>query len=107
VSHEGVGRIGLILGVITAGTILALWSDWDAAGILGFLGGLTGVGVALLAQLRATKEVHTIVNQQRTDASAYREVLEAALREAGVKVPADKSLEGTHAPILATDPVQP
>jgi hypothetical protein len=93
VAEETVARVALVLGVVVAGTVLALWSDWDPAGIVGFLGGIVGLGVALLAQLRATKEVHTMVNQQRTDAKAYQVVLETALREAGVKVPADQSLK--------------
>ena len=42
--------------------------------------------------LRATRSVHIIVNQQRTDAQRYQAVLVDALRSAGVSVPADQSL---------------
>lgn len=35
--------------------------------------------------------VHVIVNQQRTDAQNYQAVLKAALRAAGIEVPADQS----------------
>jgi hypothetical protein len=37
-------------------------------------------------------EVHTIVNQQRTDAANYNRALTAALNAAGVEVPVDQSL---------------
>jgi hypothetical protein len=37
--------------------------------------------------------VHTIVNQQRTDAANYQRALINALQVAGVEVPADQSVE--------------
>jgi hypothetical protein len=37
--------------------------------------------------------VHTIVNQQRTDAQNYQRALIAALDRAGVEVPVDQSVE--------------
>lgn len=37
--------------------------------------------------------VHKIVNQQRTDMLRYEAALKAALRHAGVDIPADQSLE--------------
>lgn len=40
----------------------------------------------------AVQEVHTMVNQQRTDAQLYQAVLVAALTRAGVAVPVDQSL---------------
>jgi len=38
-------------------------------------------------------QVHTIVNQQRTDALNYQRALIAALSKAGVDVPADQSVD--------------
>jgi len=60
------------------------------------LGGLIAAISVLVATLRATRraveQVHTIVNQQRTDAQAYQVALVTALRDANVAVPADQSL---------------
>lgn len=42
---------------------------------------------------RHVQQVHTIVNQQRTDAAKYTAVLIAALREKGIDVPDDESLD--------------
>ena len=39
-----------------------------------------------------TEEVHTIVNQQRTDMTRYNEALVRALRAAGIEVPVDQSI---------------
>jgi len=86
-----VARLGLVLGLVLSGVVLALWSDWDAAAITGFLSGVAGIGVALLVQLKATAEVHTMVNQQRSDMVAHTKVLEDALRAGGLSVPRDRS----------------
>lgn len=40
----------------------------------------------------AVDEVHTIVNQQRTDAQRYQIALVSALKAAGIDVPIDQSL---------------
>lgn len=42
---------------------------------------------------KATAEVHAMVNSQRLDAAKYTAVLLAALRKAGVDIPADASLD--------------
>lgn len=63
------------------------------------LGGLVLALAVLVPTLRAARraetavaEVHTMVNQQRTDAARYTAVLVDALRSAGVNVPNDQSL---------------
>jgi hypothetical protein len=38
-------------------------------------------------------EIHTIVNQQRTDMNNYNRALIRALREKGIDVPVDQSVE--------------
>jgi phage-related tail protein len=58
----------------------------------------TAVGGLILAVLqvrvkRSVAEVHTMVNQQRTDAARYTAVLVAALRDQGLAVPDDESLD--------------
>jgi hypothetical protein len=90
---ELVTGVALVLGLIVAGVALALWSTWDAGAIVGFLSGIATLGVAMLAQLRATRQVHTIVNQRDTDARVYREDLQDALRDAGEPVPTDRSIK--------------
>jgi hypothetical protein len=47
---------------------------------------------ALLKVLKSTREVHVIVNQQRTDMTRYQAALIRALNEAGITVPIDQSL---------------
>jgi hypothetical protein len=47
-------------------------------------------------------EVHTIVNQQRTDAHRYQVALIRALREGGLDVPVDQALDSI--PALDADP---
>ena len=58
---------------------------------------LAGVAIPVWRELRknskATDEIHKIVNQQRTDMQSYQEDLLIALRNAGVEVPRDKSLD--------------
>lgn len=43
----------------------------------------------------ATAEVHTIVNQQRTDDLRYRAVLLQLLKKSGIPIPDDQSLLAT------------
>jgi hypothetical protein len=52
---------------------------------------------AALAAAKAD-EVHTMVNQQRTDAQRYTATRVAAMRLAGIEVPEDQSLAVTVAP---------
>ena len=70
----------------------------SVTGILTAAGSLlTGVAVLitawrlLLPLLRSTREVHVMVNQQRTDMQRYQRALVAALQAAGVDVPADQA----------------
>jgi hypothetical protein len=84
-----------LAGVITA-----------TATVITALGGLALAIAVLLPALRASRaaeansaktiaevaKVHTIVNQQRTDAQRYQIALVTALQDAGIKVPADQSL---------------
>lgn len=53
-----------------------------------------GVVIAVMSKQtsKATKEVHTIVNQQRTDSLRYQLALVKALKKAGVDIPDDQSL---------------
>lgn len=57
-------------------------------------------GVKAQEAVEKTREVHVMVNQQRTDARNYNNALIAALTAAGVDVPADQSLvlPGTDGP---------
>ena len=58
---------------------------------------VTAIGVVLTAftvfvpMLKQVKDVHTIVNQQRTDDLQYRKALIKALKEAGIDVPENQS----------------
>ena len=54
-------------------------------------GGLVTAFGLLLPVLRQTKEIHKIVNQQRTDAMNYQRALIKALRAHGIDVPDDQS----------------
>jgi hypothetical protein len=71
------------------------------AGIVGAFAGLIGASATLivaftvlLPMLRQVKQVHTIVNQQRTDQQNYNRALVNALVKAGIEVPEDQSLGG-------------
>lgn len=76
-----------------AGIVTAITTSMIAVGGL-----ITAIGVLIpiLRQTRETKttvtEVHTIVNQQKTDMQRYQRALVAALHEAGVAIPDDQSL---------------
>lgn len=74
------------------------------AGVFTALGGLVLAVSVLIPNLRASRqavaavaEVHTIVNQQATDAQRYQVALVEALRAAGIEVPVDQSLNATPA----------
>ena len=63
------------------------------------VGGVIAALTLFIPILRNTKslrhevaDVHTIVNQQRTDAANYQRALVRALKDAGVDVPTDQSL---------------
>lgn len=67
----------------------------DVAALITALAALLTAGTTLVVTLRtrrAVEQVHTMVNQQRTDAQAYQADLVAALHRAGVVVPRDQSL---------------
>lgn len=71
-------------------------------GIGGILGTILGL-IPYLKNLRKNVgEVHTMVNQQRTDLVRYQAVLVQALEIGGVKVPVDQSQ-----PILAPVETKP
>lgn len=61
--------------------------------ILGAVGALITVLTTAWVNIRKNvKEVHKIVNQQRTDMLAYQKTLVDTLRASGIHVPTDKSL---------------
>jgi hypothetical protein len=64
-----------------------------AAGVISAIALVIGALPALIKVLRQVREVHKIVNQQRTDMQRYQRALERALREHGIEVPIDQSIE--------------
>lgn len=61
--------------------------------ILGAVGALITVLTTAWVNIRKNvKEVHKIVNQQRTDMLAYQKTLVDTLKASGIHVPSDKSL---------------
>lgn len=64
-----------------------------------------GVVVAIMAKRTSavTQEVHTMVNQQRTDAMRYQVTLIKALKAAGIAIPDDQSLYATNQEGLKPD----
>jgi len=68
--------------------------------------GLATAMVPLYREIRRTRtelrgsiaDVHVIVNRQRSDMQRYQAALVEALREAGVAVPADESLQPKEPP---------
>lgn len=50
------------------------------------------VGAYVMLVRRDVKDVHKMVNQQRTDAARYTAVLIGVLRKKGIDVPDDESL---------------
>jgi hypothetical protein len=71
-----------ITGIITA-----------FATVITALGGLILAIAVLLPLLRETRNVHKIVNQQRTDMMRYQRALLALLKAHGIEPPVDQSLE--------------
>jgi hypothetical protein len=70
-----------------------------AAGVFTAFGGLIVAVTLLLPVLRNTRknitkidEVHTMVNQQRTDSQRYQVALIQVLKQHGISVPVDQSL---------------
>jgi hypothetical protein len=89
-----------VAGIITA-----------SATVLTAAGGLFLALAVFLPTMRKTREiaeesrqqisaVHVIVNQQRTDMERYIRALTAALRSAGVEVPADQSIDPRESGVL-------
>jgi len=68
------------------------------ATVITALGGLILAFSVLLPILKQVKQVHTIVNQQRTDQQRYNIALVELLKKHGIEVPIDQSLPVTHAP---------
>jgi len=75
---------GTIAGTLTA-----------AATMLTALGGLLVAIKVLVPTKKQIQEVHTIVNQQKTDMERYQRALVATLAEHGITIPADQSKEPT------------
>lgn len=73
-----------------AGIITAISTVLTALGLV-----ITAIAGLIRSRRIETKvdTVHTIVNQQRTDAANYQRALIKALQVAGVEVPADQSVE--------------
>lgn len=65
-----------------------------AAALIAAVGTLISalVGAYVMLVRRDVKDVHKMVNQQRTDAARYTAVLIGALRKKGIDVPDDESL---------------
>lgn len=78
------GIVGAAAGLVTAG-----------AAVIGVLPALVRVLRETRRNTKAVNEVHTIVNQQRTDTLNYQRALIEALRKSGVEVPADQSIPPT------------
>jgi predicted amino acid-binding ACT domain protein len=62
------------------------------ATVITALGGLILAIAVLIPNLRTTRTIHTIVNQQRTDAQRYNIALSELLKKHGIEVPIDQSL---------------
>lgn len=91
-----VGRAALVMVVIVtlSGAAVALaYAGWDAPSITGLLAALLALEAPLLALIYKTDAVHRVVNQKATDARVYEADLIDVLRNAGVDVPRDKSLQ--------------
>ena len=91
----------MITAMMTAIAGVSEMSGQDIALIIGAVATLVTALAGLAAvvmqaskkNLEATAGVHTIVNQQRTDAKNQEHRLEATLRKHGIEVPPDPSLE--------------
>lgn len=73
-------QVGTLAGMLTA-----IFTALTA------LGGVLVAFKILIPNLKQTKEVHEIVNQQRTDMQRYLKVLEATLTAHGIELPEDQS----------------
>lgn len=80
---------GLVaVGMVVAAVVLAL-SGWDLVQIIGLLTAMAAVVTPILALMRKTDEVHTLINSQHDADLAYRQKLSGTLRAAGIEVPVD------------------
>lgn len=70
-----------------AGVITACASVLTALGLL-----ITALTV-LIPLLKSNRDIHKIVNQQRTDMLKYQRALKNALKAAGIDVPEDQSID--------------
>jgi hypothetical protein len=79
--------VSAIIAIITALTALVA-----AVGVLLVNMKATKVSTDVTTMQKDVTHVKVLVNQQKTDQDAYQAVLIAALRKAGLAVPADKSI---------------
>jgi hypothetical protein len=54
---------------------------------------LAGAVPLLIKAIRDLRSVHQIVNQQRTDMQRYQRALVASLKEHGIDIPVDQSID--------------
>lgn len=73
-----------LAGIITA-----------VATVITACGGLLLAVSVLLPMLRQTRQIHTIVNQQRTDQQRYNIALVELLKKNNIEIPIDQSLPVT------------
>ena len=76
-----------LAGIVTAASAMALL----ITAVSGLIVAVTKLLPLVRANEKTLNEVHTIVNQQRTDMERYQRALVAALSDAGIAVPADQS----------------
>lgn len=81
-----VGIITAVATLLTAGTAL-----------IAVLPALFKLKAEVKAARSDVQSVHKIVNQQRTDMQRYERALVAALKQAGVDIPVDQSIDPTEA----------
>ncbi len=72
-----------------AGVITAIAATFTALALV-----ITALSV-LVPTLRQVRKVHTIVNQQRTDLLRYQRALVIALKNEGIDIPVDQSIDTT------------
>jgi hypothetical protein len=65
---------------------------------------LVGAIPLLLKTLRDLRQVHEIVNQQRTDMQRYQRALVASLIAHGIDVPVDQSIDPEDNPTFTQSP---
>lgn len=85
----------VIIAMIIAAVALA-YAGWDTAAIVGLMAGISALAAPLLALIvksdnlaDETRNVHDIVNSQRSKDTAYRQKLSEELRIRGIHVPLD------------------